>query len=64
MHLRKHDIQNFKDCIPFVHEMGLKMVNLTSLIFENQEKNRGKPETDNTEDLCSKTLRANLQCPR
>lgn len=64
MHLRKQDIQNFKDCIPLVHEMGLKMVNLTSLIFQKEEKNRGKPETDNTEDLCSKTLRANLQCPR
>lgn len=64
-HIRQQDIQNFEDCIPKVFDMGLKMVNLTTLLFENEQNQDGTlRESEENENLCSSTQNESKTCVR
>lgn len=64
-HIREQDIKNFEDCIPKVYDMGLKMVNLTTLLYENEQNQDGKAiESKKNENLCSSNLEESKTCVR
>ncbi|WP_448334762.1 polysaccharide deacetylase family protein [Bellilinea sp.] len=64
-HIRKQDIQNFKDCVPRVRDLGFRMVNLTSLFEEkNTTANPHNKKNNSPELICYTTNSGNSNCIR
>jgi peptidoglycan/xylan/chitin deacetylase (PgdA/CDA1 family) len=64
LHIREQDIKNFKDCLPRVKDMGLRMVNLTSLLDEGKIGPKANPQFSYKNDTICYTNKSNSTCTR
>ncbi|MCX7975578.1 MAG: polysaccharide deacetylase family protein [Bellilinea sp.] len=63
-HIREQDITNFKECIPRIRELGLRMVNLTTLLDEEKIALNINPEFFYKMDTICYTENDNSICTR